>query len=127
MTFTLTCAVTSLWIFTGTVTSPSALSGSASTILRLSMAKPLASSACAMSDERFGLLLLLSFLHLGDLALALDLAFVRFSDRQRQLARQQIVAGIAVGDLHDITAAAEIVDVFTKNDFHMRGLERVSR
>ena len=50
-TLTFTCAVTSRWILTGTVVSPSAFSGSASVILRLSMSKPLSFKACAMSCE----------------------------------------------------------------------------
>ena len=51
-------------------------------------------------------------------ALALDLPLVAVGDRQRQLARQQVVAGVAVGDLHDVAAAPEVVDVFSQNDFH---------
>ena len=40
--------------------------------------------------------------------------------QQRQLARQQVVARVAVGDLHDLAAAAEVLDVLSKNDFHVR-------
>ncbi len=37
---------------------------------------------------------------------------------QGELARQQVVARVAVGDLHDFAAPTEIVDVVSKNDFH---------
>ena len=67
---------------------------------------------------RLGDLLLLGFLRLELPALALDLLPVAVGDEQRQLARQQVVARVAVGDLHDLAAAAEIVDVLSQNDFH---------
>ena len=54
----------------------------------------------------------------GDLALALDHLHVARCGGQRQLARQQVIAGVAVGDLHDVAAPAELLDVITKNDFH---------
>ena len=38
--------------------------------------------------------------------------------RQRQLARQQVVARVAVGHLHDFAAVPDVLDVVSKNDFH---------
>ena len=70
--------------------------------------------------QRLGDLLLLGFLRLELRALALDLLLVALGDQQRQLARQQVVARVAVGDLHDLAAAAEVVDVLSQNDFHRR-------
>ncbi len=144
-TLTLTCAVTSRWIFTGTVVSPSAFNGSCSWIFRLSISKPFACSACAISADvtepysvwcsptrraisisscaealrdRFGLCLLFGVLDFRDLLLALDLALVVVGDRQRQLPREQKIPRVARGDLHDVSAAAEIIDVLSQNDFH---------
>ena len=51
-------------------------------------------------------------------ALALDVLPVADRDEQRQLARQQIVARVAVGDFHDLATPAEIVHVFSQNHFH---------
>jgi hypothetical protein len=61
---------------------------------------------------------------LYDLALALHVLAVCVGRRQRQLPRQEIVAGVAVGHLHDLAALAQIVDVFSENDFR-RLLRRV--
>ena len=69
--------------------------------------------------ERLGDLLLLGLLGLELRALALDLLLVALGREQRQLARQQVVARVAVGDLHDLAAAPEVVDVFSQNDFHV--------
>ena len=41
------------------------------------------------------------------------------SREQRQLARQEVVSGVAVGDLDDLAAIAQVLDVFSKNDFHV--------
>ena len=38
--------------------------------------------------------------------------------QQRQLARQQVVAGVAVGHFHDLAAAAQVFDVVAEDDFH---------
>src|SRR5271157_901041 len=46
-----TVTVTSRCSFTGTLNSPTVFSGTSRSILRRSMVKPLASSACAMSDD----------------------------------------------------------------------------
>ena len=35
-----------------------------------------------------------------------------------ELAGEEIVAAVSVGDLDDIAAVAELVDVFLENDFH---------
>src|ERR1017187_9016959 len=50
-TVTFTVTVTSLCSLTGTLNSPTVFNGTSRSILRRSMVKPLASSACAMSDE----------------------------------------------------------------------------
>ncbi len=57
-------------------------------------------------------------LRLELLALALDLLLVAVGGEQRQLPRQEVVARVAVGDLDDLAALAEMVHVFSKNDFH---------
>ena len=46
-----------------------------------------------------------------DLALALDVPLVAVGRRQRQLARQQVVARVAGGHFHDVAALAEVLDV----------------
>ena len=51
-------------------------------------------------------------------ALALDLLQVARRREQRQLARQQIVARVAVGDLHHFAALPDVLDVISQNDFH---------
>ena len=48
----------------------------------------------------------------------LDVAAIALRGRQRQLARQQVVAGVAGGNLHDLAAFAQILDVLSENDFH---------
>ena len=127
-------------------TSPIRLIGSASCSLRRSISKPLAASASAMSavvTEPYSAsvsptlramttstpasaighasrgLPLLGFLGVELGALALDLLLVAVGRQQRELARQQVVARVAVGDLDDLAAASEIVDVFSQNDFHL--------
>ena len=50
--------------------------------------------------------------------LALDHLLVARGREQRQLARQQVVARVAVGDFHQLAAPPEVVDVFSQNDFH---------
>ena len=52
--------------------------------------------------------------------LALDLLLVPVGDEQRKLARQQIVARVAVGDLHDFAAASQVLHVLSKDNFHER-------
>jgi hypothetical protein len=39
---------------------------------------------------------------------------------QGQLARQQEIAAVALGDLHHVSAVAEICYVFFQNDFHLK-------
>ena len=51
--------------------------------------------------------------------LALDHLLVARGAEQRHLARQQVVARVAVGDLHEVAAASEVVDVFSQYDFHV--------
>src|SRR5687767_9461627 len=68
--------------------------------------------------QRLGLLLLFGLADVGDLALALNLPPVPLGDGERQLARQQVIARIAVGYFHDIAAAAQFVDVLSQNHFH---------
>ena len=62
--------------------------------------------------------LLFRFLGVELHALALDLLQVAGRREERQLARQQIVARVAVGDLHDFAALPDVLDVISKNDFH---------
>jgi hypothetical protein len=69
--------------------------------------------------DRFGDLALLGLLGIELLALALDLLLVALGDQQSQLAGQQVVAGVAIGDLHHFAAASDVVDVLSKNDFHI--------
>jgi hypothetical protein len=56
---------------------------------------------------------------LGELLLALDLPLVGVGDGERQLARQQVVARVAVGDLDDVAALAQVVYVVPENHFHV--------
>ena len=63
-------------------------------------------------------LLLFGLLRIELDLLALDLFLVAFGRQQRQLARQQVVARVAVGDFHDLAAASEVVDMFSQYDFH---------
>src|SRR5581483_155411 len=48
----------------------------------------------------------------------LDDGLVRFSSLHGQLARQQVIAAVAIGNLHDFSAKAQVGDVFSQNDFH---------
>ena len=139
-------ATTSRCSLTGTVNSPSCLSGSASWILRLSIVEALARRAprrCrppsptrtarrsrrpggrartrpapgappAPRRPRVSAASRASAIFRSR-STTLHVARRR---RQRQLARQQVVARVAVGDLHDVAAPAEVLDVITKNDFH---------
>ena len=53
--------------------------------------------------------------------LVLDQPLVRRGDLERELARQQEVASVARRHLHDVAAAAEVLDVFLENQFnHVR-------
>ena len=79
--------------------------------LDLQLAHPLRRSLRPPSDLRLA--------RFGELLLALDLLLVVLGHQQRQLARQQVVARVAVGDLDDVAAAAEVVDVLSQNDFHV--------
>src|SRR3954471_10612879 len=72
------------------------------------------------AGDGFGDVLLLELFRVELDALALDLFLVALGREQRQLARQQVVAGVAVGDLDDLAAAPEVVDVFSQNHFHDR-------
>ena len=76
------------------------------------------SSRLEALGQRLGLRLLFRVADLGDLLLALDLPLVGVGHRQRQLARQQVVARVAGRHLDDVAAPAEVVDVFSENDFH---------
>jgi hypothetical protein len=69
-----------------------------------------------MSTLGLRLLVRLARVHL--LALALDVLLVALGRRQGELARQQIVACVAVRDLHDLAALAELLDELSQNDFH---------
>ncbi len=71
----------------------------------------------ALGKRRRRLLLLL-IAHVGYHPFARDLPPVRLGHRQRQLARQEIVACIPGGDLDDIAAASEMIDRFPENDLH---------
>src|SRR5215470_4166673 len=62
--------------------------------------------------------LLLGLTRLHDLPLALDVFLVAFGCRQRELARQQVVARIAVRDLHDLATPPQFLHVVSENDFH---------
>ena len=59
-----------------------------------------------------------TFLGLELHAFALDVLPVALGRHERELPGQQEVPRIAVGDLHDLAAAPEIVHVLSKNDFH---------
>jgi hypothetical protein len=61
---------------------------------------------------------LLRVAHLGELLLAFDLPFVVVRDRKSKFPRQQIVPRVSLGDLHHVAATAEVIDVFSENDFH---------
>src|SRR6185295_4190429 len=63
-------------------------------------------------------LLLLELLDLELRTLALDLLLVAVGGQQGQLPRQQVVACVAVGDLHQVAAAPEVVDVLSEYHFH---------
>ena len=60
----------------------------------------------------------LRFFHVELHALARNLLQVARRGDQRQLARQQIVARVAGGDLHHFAALADVFDVISQNDFH---------
>jgi hypothetical protein len=62
--------------------------------------------------------LLFRLARVHDLAFALDVLLVALGRRQRQLAGEQIVPGVAVGDLHDLAALAQVIHVLSENDFH---------
>ncbi len=71
-----------------------------------------------LGRQRFSRRLLLRRLaHCGGLHL-LDHGLVGRRRFNRQLARQQIVAPVTVGNLHHIAAMSKLVDVFLQNDFH---------
>src|SRR5437867_8261713 len=61
---------------------------------------------------------LVGFLRLELRAFALDLFLVAVGGEQRQLARQEVVARVAVGDFHHLAAAPQVVDVLSENHFH---------
>ena len=66
-----------------------------------------------------GLLALFGVARLGRLLLALDLALVGLGHGEGQLARQQVVARVALRDLHHVAAAPKVVDMLSQNDFHV--------
>ncbi len=68
--------------------------------------------------DGIGLRLLFEIAGFSQLLLAIDLALVVVVDRQRELARQQVVARVARGDLDDVAAAAEVFDVLSEYHFH---------
>ena len=68
--------------------------------------------------ELFGDDLLLGQLADGRALHLLDDGLVRRGRLDGELAGQQVVAAVAVGDLDHIAAVAELVDVFLENDFH---------
>jgi hypothetical protein len=67
--------------------------------------------------ERADFLELLSLARVGFRTLALDLPLVLVVHRQRQLAREQVVARVAAGDPDDLAAPAEMLDMVLENDF----------
>jgi len=68
-------------------------------------------------------LLLLGLFRIELHLLALDDLLVAFGGQQGHLARQQVVARVAVGHLHEVAAASEVVDVFSQYHFHACFLE----
>ena len=68
--------------------------------------------------DGLGDLPLFGFLRVELRALALDLLLVAFGRDERQLARQQVVARVAVGDSDDFAALSQIVHVLSQNHFH---------
>src|SRR5262249_8676638 len=69
-------------------------------------------------------LLLFGLPRLKLLPLALDLFLVAFRRKQGELAREQVVARVAVGNLHDLAAASQFLDMLSQNDFHRVPLSR---
>ena len=139
-TSTFTCAVTSRCSRTGTEYRRARRIGSGSWILRLSTSKPEAARrlgdvgrrdrpvervllADAAGDDAFrpaardaiasATLRSCASRSAARFFSALDLTLVAGRDRQRELARQQVVAGEPVGHLHHVAAAAEVVDRFS--------------
>ena len=78
------------------------------------------SVSSSRAREPLRLRLLLELARFGVLALPLDLTLVPLVDREREFARQQIVASVTLGDLDDVAAAPEVFDVFSEDDFHDR-------
>src|SRR5438094_70321 len=70
-------------------------------------------------DHRLGDLLLLGFFGHELPPLALDLFLVAFGRQQGELPRQQVVTGVAVGDLDDLASASQVVHVLTQNHLHI--------
>src|SRR6185436_8707113 len=62
--------------------------------------------------------LLFRFLRVELGALPLYLLPVAGRHRQGQLARQQVIARVTVGDLHDLAAIPEVLDVRSQYHFH---------
>lgn len=62
--------------------------------------------------------LLLRFAAQRGLPLLFHDLLVGLGRRNRQSAGQQEIAGIAIGHLHQVAAAAQIVNVVSQNDFH---------
>ncbi len=71
--------------------------------------------------DRFSRRLLLELAHLGDFLFPIDLPFVGLGHGERELARQQVVARVAIGHADDVAAVAEIVDGFLQDDFNHDG------
>ena len=52
--------------------------------------------------------------------MAFELDDLQISRRRQisQLSRKQIIAGVSIGNFHDLTGTAKILDGFSQNDFH---------
>ena len=77
--------------------------------------------------QRLPLRLLLGHARLVRLALSRSIvALLAVGHRHGQAAREQEVAAVALGHLHHLPAPAELVDVFTQDDFHNDALPPIS-
>src|ERR1051325_5278080 len=85
---------------------PRALIGSCRSICRFSMCQPRGRGAA------------LVFGRLESFALQLNALKVAGGGFECDAAGQQIIAGVAVGDFHDLSRLAEVFNGLAKNDFH---------
>jgi hypothetical protein len=139
---TFNCAVTSRWSLTGTADSPrvrqqdlAAIDVEAllfqqvgnvaigdRTVERVVVAH-LAGDLEIERDQPIGQRLrghaLFTLARFRNLALTRNPVLVGIGRRQRQLPRQQIVAGIPIGDLDDVAAVPDVLHVIPENDFHV--------